>query len=265
MTQATTCDHSEEWFDRTVCACGSMHNYCADCGALVGSCAATGMSEQTRYKPWRYDGPIFGEFGSISLIGERLVCHVCGRDYLNLQTHVSSMHGLSANEYKDTFRLTRETPLWAASVSRKLSQSNERRMAAQPGHLQAMSDKARPLARTPVHTEATRNALATAARRVASDIPEPERKRRMRAVASYPVKDPAQRSARISTALKGRKNSWMKGGEQATNAKLTWAKVRRIRELAAAGRAYSAIAAEVPGATKSNIWMIVHGKTWTEG
>lgn len=32
------CEHRDHSFDRSICACGSMHYYCVDCGAQVDEC-----------------------------------------------------------------------------------------------------------------------------------------------------------------------------------------------------------------------------------
>ena len=90
------------------------------------------MSEQTIFKAYRYDGPIFGSFGSLSFVGERLVCHVCGRDYLQLATHARLMHGLTGPQYKATFGLFRRTPLMARSICQK---SRERAIRIDLAHL----------------------------------------------------------------------------------------------------------------------------------
>lgn len=77
------------------------------------------MTEQTRYRPSRYERPRFGQFGTLSYVGERLVCHICGRDYLHLAQHVVRTHGLEAEQYRDHFGLNRRTALVSASVSEK--------------------------------------------------------------------------------------------------------------------------------------------------
>ena len=230
------------------------------------------MTEQTRYRPWKYERPPYGAFGQIATIGERLVCHLCGRDFLNLQTHAWSKHELSAREYKDTFLLRRETPLWATSVSRKLSRSNERRMRSDPEHLDQMTTAARKVKRTVAPLSPATVALKSSQMRERANLMSAdERKslsRRMTDAQRRLWRDDPEwrerRSGQISAYQRGRKHPWAKSGEESTNPKLTWAKVRRIRELAANGRSYSAIAADVPGATRSNVHLIVKGETWIE-
>ena len=34
----TVCVHESQHFDRSLCACGSMHTYCNDCGAQLDAC-----------------------------------------------------------------------------------------------------------------------------------------------------------------------------------------------------------------------------------
>jgi len=43
----TDCTHPDSWFDRTLCAepCGSMHDRCTECGAVLGYCPFGARSE----------------------------------------------------------------------------------------------------------------------------------------------------------------------------------------------------------------------------
>lgn len=80
------------------------------------------MSEQIRYPhaPYCYEQPVASQYGRIEHIGERLVCHLCGRDWLNVGIHAWKTHGLTADEYRAEFGLNRTTPLTARSVSMRL-------------------------------------------------------------------------------------------------------------------------------------------------
>jgi predicted transcriptional regulator len=69
------------------------------------------FAETEGRKPYRYERPLHGVFGSVSYSGERLVCHLCGRDFLALGTHINAKHGVTAFEYKAMFGLMRNTPL----------------------------------------------------------------------------------------------------------------------------------------------------------
>lgn len=68
-----------------------------------------------------------GVYGRISEDAEgRLICHECGRAYLNLAAHVALAHGLSADEYRETYELPRSTKLAAASMRERIGRSSAR-------------------------------------------------------------------------------------------------------------------------------------------
>lgn len=68
-----------------------------------------------------------GVYGRISEDAEgRLICHECGRAYLNLAAHVALAHGMSADEYRETYELPRSTKLAAASVRERIGRSSAR-------------------------------------------------------------------------------------------------------------------------------------------
>lgn len=62
------------------------------------------VAERTGIGPWRYESPVASEYGVLRYRGERLVCHVCGRDYACLATHIR-VHGMTAHGYRSEFRL----------------------------------------------------------------------------------------------------------------------------------------------------------------
>lgn len=57
-------------------------------------------SERAGLPPYRYERPIANEYGRLRSVGDRLVCHLCGRDWLLLGTHVWLTHGMTADEYR---------------------------------------------------------------------------------------------------------------------------------------------------------------------
>lgn len=84
--------------------------------------------------PYRYERPVAVEYGRLRVVGERLVCHLCGRDWLNLGTHAWLTHGLTADEYRSEFGLNRVQALTASSLSRRLAElSRARFLAGQSG------------------------------------------------------------------------------------------------------------------------------------
>lgn len=76
-------------------------------------------------KPYRYEQPMHGEWGRMTQIGgDRLVCHICGRDYKNVGTHAWWAHQVDSVEYRQMFRLLADTPLAAVSTRRRHSENN---------------------------------------------------------------------------------------------------------------------------------------------
>lgn len=57
-----------------------------------------------------------GNWGVLTIAEERLVCHICGRSYRSLGSHVARKHGLLADEYRTLFGLRAKTTLWAADL-----------------------------------------------------------------------------------------------------------------------------------------------------
>lgn len=78
-------------------------------------------------RPWRYEKPRFGTFGTIDQVGDRLVCHICGRDFLSLEKHVTQTHGMPASDYKAAFGLNRTHALWSDSLRRRQSEKQTAR------------------------------------------------------------------------------------------------------------------------------------------
>lgn len=53
---------------------------------------------------------------------DKLQCHICGKWYKSLSTHVNKAHGMNSREYKRQFSLPLSFPLVARSTSRKHSE-----------------------------------------------------------------------------------------------------------------------------------------------
>jgi hypothetical protein len=45
-----SCDHPDTWFDRTICACGSMHDVCTECLRAIGCPLDTLLSRTAAYE-----------------------------------------------------------------------------------------------------------------------------------------------------------------------------------------------------------------------
>lgn len=60
----------------------------------------------------------YGQKGTLTHIGDKVQCHVCGHAFHHLGNHVWLRHGLTPEAYKDEFGLNRSTGL----ISRKLAE-----------------------------------------------------------------------------------------------------------------------------------------------
>src|SRR5687768_7586670 len=52
-----------------------------------------------------WEAPVHGRIGVLADDGERAQCHLCGDFFGNLGGHVSQVHGVSPEEYKERFEL----------------------------------------------------------------------------------------------------------------------------------------------------------------
>jgi hypothetical protein len=58
----------------------------------------------------------------ITLDGERIQCHICGKNFQHLGTHVTSKHKIKAKEYKATFELSYRSALVSESMRQRLKE-----------------------------------------------------------------------------------------------------------------------------------------------
>jgi ribosome-binding protein aMBF1 (putative translation factor) len=58
-----------------------------------------------------WEAPIHGRLGVLADDGERAQCHLCGDFFGNLGGHVSQVHGVTPDEYKERFELKASTGL----------------------------------------------------------------------------------------------------------------------------------------------------------
>lgn len=66
-----------------------------------------------------------GVYGRLSEDADgRLICHECGKAYLSLAAHVYLAHGMTADEYRETYELPRSTKLAAVRVRERISRSS---------------------------------------------------------------------------------------------------------------------------------------------
>lgn len=97
-----------------------------------------------------------GVYGRVDeTAGGRLVCHECGGAYLNLAVHVALAHGMSADEYRDTYELPRTVKLAAASVRECIGRSS-----ARPENLARLVRVRDPVAASESRTDETFSAIS---------------------------------------------------------------------------------------------------------
>lgn len=58
-----------------------------------------------------WDGPYYGEFGTLADNGQHVQCHVCGKWFHHMAMHINAKHGLNADAYRSAFGLTQNTKL----------------------------------------------------------------------------------------------------------------------------------------------------------
>ena len=70
-------------------------------------------------KPSRAGKPVgAGVYGRVDEDNRgRLICHECGKSYINLASHVRLSHGMSAAEYREVYEIPRGVPLMAKQLT----------------------------------------------------------------------------------------------------------------------------------------------------
>ncbi len=68
----------------------------------------------------------YGYYGAIqiTLDGEKMQCHVCGKLFSNVSTHVRQAHKLSTKDYRDKFRLAKKTALISEAERARMKQNS---------------------------------------------------------------------------------------------------------------------------------------------
>lgn len=101
-----------------------------------------------------------GMYGRISEDSEgRLICHECGKAYLSLAAHVYLAHGMTADEYRETYEISRTTKLAAPSVRERIGLSS-----ARPENLARLARARDPQAAADARTAETFRAISRANR-----------------------------------------------------------------------------------------------------
>lgn len=97
-----------------------------------------------------------GVYGRLSEDAEgRLICHECGKAFLSLAAHVFLAHGMTADEYRETYELPRTTKLAAPSVRERIGRSS-----ARPENLARLARARDPQAAADARTDDTFKALS---------------------------------------------------------------------------------------------------------
>lgn len=215
--------------------------------------------------------------GALETVGGRLVCHVCGRDYLSLQSHVWGAHGYTAEEYRKEFGLYSTTPLWADEVSAKLTAANTRRMKQRPGELATMSRLAAEVQhgrktgkyppRKPIGADARRR-IGESLSQWWARVPADQRSAKGRELAQQSKAwwdaRPDARAARAERARQlGKGHKWGVSGANNPQAKLTDDQVRELRRLYDSGENRAELAKRF-GVSKSLLWLIGTKRIWKQ-
>ena len=94
---------------------------CSECGKITPK-SYSGMC-QGCYRYFHNGGTInqLPERGRIAYdVNGRIVCHICGRAYTRLGSHIKESHGMTIEEYKEEFGLCKRTKTTEKSYSDKM-------------------------------------------------------------------------------------------------------------------------------------------------
>lgn len=171
--------HAYWWSAAAVEAWAAQRRWIRPQGAPADRCAAPGcdrdaISRGLCFKHYRRargkhaDEPVSrggqavgaGVYGRVAEDAEgRLICHECGKAYLNLAVHAFLAHGLTADEYRETYELPRSTKLAAVSVRERIGLSS-----ARPENLERLARVRDPKAAAAARTDETFRAVSRAQR-----------------------------------------------------------------------------------------------------
>jgi hypothetical protein len=97
--------------------------YCKECGKPIESNRMKGMC-QTCYNYFRNGGTVnpIPEHGKIEHdVNGKIICHICGRAYTRLGSHVKEFHNMTIEEYKEQFGLCKRAKTTEQNYSNKMS------------------------------------------------------------------------------------------------------------------------------------------------
>jgi hypothetical protein len=89
--------------------------------------------------PYRYERPAYGSFGELLVVGAKVICHICGRQYKSVAVHAVQAHGITADEYREAFGLARGHALEGPSTRRRRSEHGHQMVKLHGSHLPATS------------------------------------------------------------------------------------------------------------------------------
>jgi hypothetical protein len=67
----------------------------------------------------RFGPTWYGQKGTLTSVGDKIECHICGKVFHNLATHVLRTHEISPDDYRDEFGLMAKTALISAVMAHK--------------------------------------------------------------------------------------------------------------------------------------------------
>lgn len=94
-------------------------NSCKECGKVIESKAYNGMC-QGCYRYFRNGGTVnpLPEHGRIRYdITGKVICHICGRAYTRLGSHIKESHSMTTEEYKEKFELCKRVKTTESNYS----------------------------------------------------------------------------------------------------------------------------------------------------
>lgn len=102
-----------------------MNTCCQKCNKPISK--SYGGLCQGCYRYFRKDGGIIHplpSLGEIKYDSEgKVICHICGRSYTRLGSHIKESHGMTIEEYKEAFGLCRRTKTTESVYSSLMSKS----------------------------------------------------------------------------------------------------------------------------------------------
>lgn len=100
-----------------------MINFCSDCGKAITGRVYSNNTCQACYN-------YFSKGGTVSPLPAKgiiahdyrgcVICHICGRAYKKLGSHVRESHNMTASEYKETFGLCSNAQITESTYSSRM-------------------------------------------------------------------------------------------------------------------------------------------------